>query len=46
MKEEKGITYKCSDCPKEVRVIYVVKENGKVKQKCQSCFYGKSDNKN
>ena len=25
MKEEKGITYKCSDCPKEVRVIYVVK---------------------
>ena len=41
MKEEKGITYKCSDCPKEVRVIYVVKENGKVKAKMPKLFLWK-----
>lgn len=42
MKDEKELLYKCFDCPKEIRIVYVVKEDGKVKQKCQKCYYGKN----
>ena len=45
MKDEKGIIYVCSECGKEARVVFLVKEDNKVKQKCQSCFYKKPDDK-
>ena len=33
--------YLCDDCRNWVRVAYVVKEDKKIKQKCQKCFYKK-----
>ena len=46
MKEEKGITYICSECEKEARVVFIVREDNKIKNKCQKCFYGKPETKN
>ena len=46
MKEEKGITYICSECEKEARVVFIIKEDNRIKQKCSKCFYGKNNNKN
>ena len=46
MTDEKELKYKCSECGKDVGVVFVVREDGKIINKCQKCFYGKPDNKN
>lgn len=40
MSEEK-IKYRCNICDEEFGVVFVVKEEGKIKNKCTDCFYGK-----
>ena len=46
MTDEKELKYKCSECGKDVGVVFVVLEDKKRKDKCQKCFYGKNNNKN
>lgn len=44
MKEEKEINKKlflCEKCGKKAGVVFVVKEDGKIINKCTKCFYGK-----
>lgn len=39
----KELKYKCSECEKEFGQVFVVKEDGKIKQKCSECFYKKNE---
>ena len=41
MKDEKGIIYVCSECGKEVRVVFIVKADKKNKQLCSKCYHKK-----
>ena len=46
MTDEKELKYLCDICDKKAGVVFLVKEDGKIKNKCSKCFYGKSDTKN
>ena len=46
MTEEKELKYKCSECDKDVGVVFVVLEKTSKKQLCSKCYYKKDDTKN
>lgn len=43
MNDEKELLYLCDVCDKKTGVAFVVREDGKIINKCQKCYYKKDE---